>query len=477
MRLECDRLSAGVVYGTLLALGFAAFKLQVPGTFVIAFVALFPVTLWAVYRCDGDSDTLLVHEPSPLLPPLKTQKAEEAVNTAPRKRQREYFLDNLKVFLTFLVVFHHTCCAFGTTSWYYCIGVNKENQVRNTMGLAVLTLNQSYFMCLFFFISGYFVPASHKKGKRAFIEGKIRRLGLPLYLFAFVVYPLLMFTMAKCFNNGSPDDKERAYTFPMPEAGPAWYILWLLFFCAVYATVREDASRSVPEKPTLGECMKWGLFAGLVQGAILILFPKMHSFGAMPITFGSLPMDILFFVAGTKARKGRWLSTDPASKEWILTEDQRRAVTWAVLGCGGYVAIVGTFMNYSLSVSPTYFYGLWIALSGPFAVSISLLEIDWSQRHFNYQTPRTAWLAQSAYMVYLFHPWVLIVCTYVYVYILKAGFGVDLKFDMPYGLASVTAIDNALLWGGLFGVGIITQVVVWPLSWLLRKLPGIRSVF
>ena len=80
-------------------------------------------------------------------------------------------------------------------------------------------------------------------------------------------------------------------------------------------------------------------------------------------------------------------------------------------------------------------------------------------------------------MVYLFHPWVLVVFTYVYVYILQAGFGIDLPFDMPYGLASVTVIDNGLLWAGFISVGVVTQLVVWPLSWLLRKLPGIRNVF
>eukprot|EP00505_MAST-04D_sp_SCG-Rhode-Island_P001570 Stramenopile-MAST_4_protein_1570 len=474
--LDCSRLSAAVFYGTLLTLGFVAFKMQVPGTVVIAFVAAFPVLLWILSRCEDESGEVAM---SPLLRTLETQTVEDAAvqTSSPGKGRREYFLDNLKVFLTFLVVLHHTCCAFGTMSWYYCVGVNKENQVKNTVGLTILTLNQSYFMCLFFFISGYFVPASYKKGRRKFIEGKMKRLGLPLYLFAFVVYPLLMFTMGKYFSTGSAEDKARAYTFPMPEAGPAWYIMWLLCFCAVFLTIRKDEHEPVPAKPNLSECIKWGFFAGLVQGIILIYFPKMHSFGAMTITFGSLPLDILFFVAGTKARNGNWLSYDAASTEWLLTKEQRKVVTWVVLGCGGYVAIAGTCVNYNLYIPPSYFYGFWILLSGPFAVCVSLLEIDWFQRHFDYQTPRTAWLAQSAYMVYLFHPWVLVVFTYVYVYILQAGFGIDLPFDMPYGLASVTVIDNGLLWAGFISVGVVTQLVVWPLSWLLRKLPGIRNVF
>ena len=60
-------------------------------------------------------------------------------------------------------------------------------------GASVLILNQSYFMSLFFFISGYFTPSSFdRKGRHAFVYDKLKRLGIPFLGFTFVLGPLLV---------------------------------------------------------------------------------------------------------------------------------------------------------------------------------------------------------------------------------------------------------------------------------------------
>ena len=55
---------------------------------------------------------------------------------------------------------------------------------------------------------------------------------------------------------------------------------------------------------------------------------------------------------------------------------------------------------------PKETYGVWALLSGPYAITMSISLIDLFQQHFNYKTERTAFFSKSAYMVYLFHPWV-----------------------------------------------------------------------
>jgi hypothetical protein len=87
----------------------------------------------------------------------------------PAPAQRLFFLDNVKIFLTFLVVSHHVLCAFGGCSggWYLIIGEYDcpFHQVAESLTL----LNQAYFMPLFFLISAYFVPSSYdNKGKPPF---------------------------------------------------------------------------------------------------------------------------------------------------------------------------------------------------------------------------------------------------------------------------------------------------------------------
>ena len=54
-------------------------------------------------------------------------------------------------------------------------------------------MNQSYFMSLFFFVSGYFVPASYdRKGRHDFLKDRFHRLGIPFLIMTLIGWPLLV---------------------------------------------------------------------------------------------------------------------------------------------------------------------------------------------------------------------------------------------------------------------------------------------
>ena len=83
------------------------------------------------------------------------------------------YLDRLKTALTALVVAHHCTCAFVGSGWYVCLG--DYPSAFSAFGRPFLLLNQSYFMCLFFLVSGYFAAASlDKKGRAAFFVDRPR---------------------------------------------------------------------------------------------------------------------------------------------------------------------------------------------------------------------------------------------------------------------------------------------------------------
>ncbi len=72
---------------------------------------------------------------------------------------REVYLDNLRVYLTILVIFHHAAVTYGAPgSWYY-----SETLTGGLVPGILLTLfvstNQSFFMGLFFFFVGLFCIA------------------------------------------------------------------------------------------------------------------------------------------------------------------------------------------------------------------------------------------------------------------------------------------------------------------------------
>ena len=57
-----------------------------------------------------------------------------------------------------------------------------------------ITTNTGYFMNLFFFYSGYFVPNSFdKKGRYTFLFDRVKRLGLPFVLYTFLIGPYIEF--------------------------------------------------------------------------------------------------------------------------------------------------------------------------------------------------------------------------------------------------------------------------------------------
>ena len=82
---------------------------------------------------------------------------------------RQYYLDNLKVFLTVLVIFHHAGQAYGNGgAWAY----TPSNPAEFIPWIwHFFSTNASFFMGLYFLISGYFVPKSYDKhGGKKFVR-------------------------------------------------------------------------------------------------------------------------------------------------------------------------------------------------------------------------------------------------------------------------------------------------------------------
>ena len=93
--------------------------------------------------------------------------------------KRLLYLDNLKVCLTVLVIFHHAGQAYGDGGgWAY----TPSNPAEVMPWIwHFFSVNAAFFMGLFFLISGYFVPASYdKQGASIFVQKKLIRLGIPL---------------------------------------------------------------------------------------------------------------------------------------------------------------------------------------------------------------------------------------------------------------------------------------------------------
>jgi len=119
------------------------------------------------------------------------------------KTGKLYYIDNIRLVLTILVILHHLCVTYGAPGgWYY------NEPASNTGVLVPLTvfvsLNQSFFMGFFFLLAAFFTYSSyHRKGAGPFMTDRLVRLGVPLIFYSFVLSPFLSFLVYR-FGKGHP---------------------------------------------------------------------------------------------------------------------------------------------------------------------------------------------------------------------------------------------------------------------------------
>jgi peptidoglycan/LPS O-acetylase OafA/YrhL len=121
---------------------------------------------------------------------MKPAAPDAPLPAARPARGRLFYLDNLRIVLTVLVVLHHLGVTYGHIPvWYYHENPPAGDAASSLLDLFVAT-NQMFFMGFFFLISGYFVPASYdRKGGKTFLKDRAIRLGIPLLAFLLILRP------------------------------------------------------------------------------------------------------------------------------------------------------------------------------------------------------------------------------------------------------------------------------------------------
>ena len=387
---------------------------------------------------------------------------------------RVYFLDNVKSFLTFLVVNHHCFCAFGGCGprWMLIVGMYPNSFT--PFGLTIASLHQSFFMSLFFFISAYFVPRSYeKKGGRAFLMDKAKRLLLPLLFVTYIFSPLNYLYGFKVAG-----DSLRY----VPVPGHTWFLEWLLILNVVYSTVAENSTSTWSNIafPVLWKRLAWGVgICGIAMFAVVvILSPSGGSFLAMPLAVGSLASDLLFFCAGIVAQRSRWLIRPIREQLGI-----RISLLWVfiVLEATAIMAMVVFRPTESTDpgISALAYLGYYI-VAGLLCVDLSIGILDLFQTYADYTNSVLKFLSDAAYTVYIIHPIVVMAATHLFVKVYEWTNQSKIQFveDATYSEDVLVGPDNGSLWifGGWISTVVLSQLIVWPLGWAIKQLPLLRGI-
>lgn len=345
----------------------------------------------------------------------------EKMSVSPRLLRREWYLDNLKVFLTVLVIFHHAGQAYSESDrWLYQPSLDEcAVWLRN-----FFAVNASFFMGLFFLISGYFVPPSYDRhGFRDYVKGKLLHLGLPL----------VVFTIVCSLATGHV------------EVGHLWFVEHLLFYSLAYALFRIVVRR--PLRIQSGLHAGWIVLAVAIVSAADYLVRPFWPINAWCFLGGffwaepaHLPQYVVLFVMGMTAWRGDWFHR------------MTRRMAAVLLGAGMLLALLvylrplSSFLQMQISASWWWYESLLSVF-----LSLGLVAL------FRFCLYRTScflqWLSENAYAAYLIHIFVIL--------------GIQVLFDkVPMGGGT----------GKFLFIAFAGTVGSFLAAYLLRRIPGVKRV-
>lgn len=336
--------------------------------------------------------------------------------------KRQYYLDNLKILLTLLVVFHHSAEAFRPmTYWPYH---PSDPSMYMPWLWHFSSTNASFFMALFFFIAGYFVPSSYdRQGGLRFTSKKLLHLGVPCVIFTGILSALVGHF----------------------EIGHLWFVENLLLFCLLYALFR------VFWRPPSGSGSRFRLSTPFLLGVTVIMgvgttllrtvYAQDQWINVCHILFFEPARYfeyIVMFILGLLCCRSKALDTFRKGTGLFFF------ILGILLACGNYLRGGGPWNDFVCK---------WFGFYESFmCVSLSVGLIWLFREYLNFENRLLCWCAPLTFGVYLVHLPLMVCFEY-----------------------AVDAIVIGPLWKFFF-IGISVTVLSFILVWLMRLIPGVRKV-
>ncbi|HZY40143.1 MAG TPA: acyltransferase [Mucilaginibacter sp.] len=328
----------------------------------------------------------------------------------PEQPKKIFYIDNLKVGLITLVILHHALNTYGAEGgWYYW---QKTTHAGASITMVLLiTINQSFFMGFFFFLSAYFLPASYnKKGAVRFVKDRLLRLGIPLVFYSFIFSPVLIY-LVNYFGKGHHITFLRflGSFHDWIDFGVLWFVAALLLFTAVYVLWRIWGKKyqSKPlSTPSLKTIAGFAAGVGIISFLVRIVFPIGWILKPIGFNLAYFSQYVALFIAGLAAAKNKWLDTLPYNygKRFM-----RYALRFLL-----FFPAMGIIQKLTRTPQDWFtgglhwhqlLYAVWEQLLG-FSIIVALLTFG--KKFWNRSTVLMAKLSRNAFAVYIFHPLVLL---------------------------------------------------------------------
>jgi len=357
-----------------------------------------------------------------------------------------------------LVVNQHACVTASHVGDWYLMAEPEPPMAVKVWFILWQGHLQAFFMGLLFFLAGFFAETSlARRGPRAFLIERGRRLGLPTLLYMLVLHPFILLGL----NPWRHDFPPLAKFYPdylasgrfLSSSGPLWFALALLIFCAALAGWRlwRPSPPTVPKPPPNAERL-WLFGLGLATATFAIRLAQPIGANVMNFQLCFFPQYLAAFAAGLAASRHKWLAALAASATarragWLALVGGP-LLLMAVLTAGGPISkdhnpYVGGWTPQALGLA------LWEQFAG---LGLALGVLSWFSRRLDRASPLLTWLGDRAFAVYVFHAPVLVALTMVFR-------SAQLS---PFALAA--------------GLTVTTLAATYAIADLGRRIPGLRAI-
>ena len=387
------------------------------------------------------------------------------VRATPAAQARNDALDRARIFITMLVLVHHSVIAythFGHTDRDSFLGFD-----------CVVVFNDSFFMAAMFFVSGLFVwPSLQRKGTGWFLRDRFWRLGLPFAVCALVLMPVAYYAVELRIHPGISFAAFWWKTItvgPWPS-GPAWFV-WVLLALDLLAVAVYRAAPGIVEaigQLSLAGFARPGLFfCGLVLASIVAYVPAVLYFdasrwftvGPLAIQASRILLYLVYFLAGVG------IGAVPLDRGLLAAGGglARRWPVWlvaAIAAYGGLLALI--YVKHSVlpdpNQQPLWWHTAYALAFASYSAAQTLNILALFLRFDNDGSSILDPLRDSAYGIYLIH----------YVPVLWLQY---LLYGYSFSAAmQLSAVIKAII------VFVLTLALSWAATVALRKIPGATRV-
>jgi len=372
--------------------------------------------------------------------------------------KRIYFLDTLRSFVIFLVIFYHVTIHYVTPFQLPMFVRNDFPKAYGSFfGIIFMITNGPTLNSIMFFIAGYFAVAPLiKNGAKHFFKDKLRRLGIPYVIGVIILTPLAQFIAYRSWGNSMNYFQYWFGEFFKPQhylQYQFWFLGVLLFFMIVWSlvfSVSKNKFEALEMKAAKPSRLFLICFIAITTGLYMAVehFYSAVNFTNLYVIYFQTVMLLVYaayFCLGIYAHK----------KDWFKAGYKPKVFPWTMIYIVSIliylITLITAIRNHS-GHNPTIVRAVMDLSFNVSIFSALLMSLAFCQKYGNGGTPFWRIISRSSYSAYCIH--FLIVCFLIY-----ASRNIPLPLFPKYFIQIVAG-----------------TVISWGMGYAFKRTPGLSKV-